>query len=543
MPNDHPSRLVTPLKTLGLGDSAEGSDCRIGAFEVYPSRNLLKHGTDRFTVEPRVMDVLCTLAEHQGSVATRADLIERHWANRFGGDECLTRAVSQLRKAFKAADPAETYIETVAKRGYRLVQPARGFEPRAAAPSDGATPSELAPSYSVAVMPLRSAGGPAEERLAEAIGHDLVEMLSRTPNLRVAAYAAHLKEISNELDPKQLGQLLNVHYVISGSLTRYGDVLTLRVELADAFTNVHLLSWKLSEVADAFKADFDDFLLDLSAPVVTEIQIAEASLAHTRQQVGDHACAVIHSTEMLRSVYSEQRAHEIVDHLNVLVERDPDNAYAHASLAVQLAQNVVSAWSEAPSDDFAAARSHIKTALNIAPRDADVQASAGIVAFMMRESETAVRLLTRSLRQNPNNPHALAVLGFHVGVKGGDEAGIDMIRTAEKRAPHHPRYPIWAQYRGSCFLAFGRLDDAREAYREAIDRNPNYHLSYVVLATALVLSDRLDEARSAIADALENSPRYSFENWMALLDAFPELYQWQSSKAAFEEKCRRAWVS
>ncbi len=520
----------------------ENVACRIGAFQVYPSRNLLKRGDDRFVVEPRIMDVLCTLAEHQGSVVTRAELIERHWASRFGGDESLTRAVSQLRKAFKAADSTEKYIETVAKRGYRLVQPAQGFRTRTGA-EGGVPTSEVAPSYSVAVIPLRAEGGPAEERLAEAIGRDLVEMLSRTPHLRVAAYAGHMTDIPRELDIKQVGRLLNVHYVISGSLSRHGDVLTLRVELADAFANVHLLSWKLSEIADVFKSNLDDFVLDLSVPVVSEIQIAEASLAHTRHQPDDHARAIIQSTEMLRSVYCEQRAHEIVDHLKDLIERDPQDPYAHASLAVQLAQNVVSAWTDAPSDDFAAARSHIKIALNIAPRDADVEASAGIVAFMMRENEKAVRFLTRSLRRNPNNPHALAVLGFHVGVRGGDQAGIDMIRTAEKRAPHHPRYPIWAQYRGSCFLAIGRLDDATEAYLEAIDRNPNYHLSHVVLATALVLADRLNEARAAITDALENSPRYSFRDWMALLDAFPELYRWRNTKAAFEEKCRKAWVS
>lgn len=99
------------------------SACRIGACLIHPDRNLIAGPGGNRHVEPRVMDVLCVLAAQQGDVVTREHLIEQVWAVEFGGDESLTRAVSQLRKAFRAVGGAAQYIETIKKRGYRLSVP------------------------------------------------------------------------------------------------------------------------------------------------------------------------------------------------------------------------------------------------------------------------------------------------------------------------------------------------------------------------------------------------------------------------------------
>lgn len=96
---------------------------QIGAFHVEPSRNCLRHGNGDVSLEPRVMDVLCLLAKNGGHVTTRQALIERLWPSQFGADEGLTRAVSSLRRALRDAGESDVYVETIPKRGYRLVQP------------------------------------------------------------------------------------------------------------------------------------------------------------------------------------------------------------------------------------------------------------------------------------------------------------------------------------------------------------------------------------------------------------------------------------
>jgi len=95
---------------------------KIGAFIVKPDRNLLTKGHESYSLEPRIMDVLCVLAAQPRAVIARQTFIDLVWKVKYGADESLTRAVSLLRKTFKEAGEKEDFIQTIPKRGYRLAQ-------------------------------------------------------------------------------------------------------------------------------------------------------------------------------------------------------------------------------------------------------------------------------------------------------------------------------------------------------------------------------------------------------------------------------------
>jgi len=94
---------------------------RVGQWTVCPHELTLSDGQACQTLEPKVMDLLLVLAERPGEVILRETLIERVWAVAAGGDESLTRAVSQLRKALGDASGRHAHIETIPRRGYKLV--------------------------------------------------------------------------------------------------------------------------------------------------------------------------------------------------------------------------------------------------------------------------------------------------------------------------------------------------------------------------------------------------------------------------------------
>ncbi|MDO8908223.1 MAG: winged helix-turn-helix domain-containing protein [Pseudohongiella sp.] len=104
-------------------------------WRAIPQRNLLQlcqHGDLCLTrpLEPRLMQLLCLLANAEGAVLTRESLMEALWPRVIVNENSLTRAVSELRKALALPDdaildPANSatgsgLIETVPKRGYRL---------------------------------------------------------------------------------------------------------------------------------------------------------------------------------------------------------------------------------------------------------------------------------------------------------------------------------------------------------------------------------------------------------------------------------------
>ena len=103
---------------------------------VNPKRNLITRHETENQVEPKVMDVLCVLAAEGGDVISRDDLMMKVWGDSGGGDERLTRAISQLRKSLGDDPRNPEYIETVPKRGYRLCAPVSIELPVTSAPAE-----------------------------------------------------------------------------------------------------------------------------------------------------------------------------------------------------------------------------------------------------------------------------------------------------------------------------------------------------------------------------------------------------------------------
>ena len=97
----------------------------MGEWLVQPSLNRLSRNGDEVRVEPKVMQVLDALAETPGEVVTREQLVARVWAGVFVTDDVLHRAIRELRRVFGDNTASPSYIETIRKRGYRLIAPVR----------------------------------------------------------------------------------------------------------------------------------------------------------------------------------------------------------------------------------------------------------------------------------------------------------------------------------------------------------------------------------------------------------------------------------
>ena len=95
---------------------------RLGPWIVVPSRNRISLGGNETAVEPKVMRVLELLISRPGEVLSRTDIENAVWPNAIIGDKTLTRAISELRKAFGDDAERPAVIETVARRGYRVLR-------------------------------------------------------------------------------------------------------------------------------------------------------------------------------------------------------------------------------------------------------------------------------------------------------------------------------------------------------------------------------------------------------------------------------------
>ncbi len=115
---------------LGVGVN---QDFKLGPWVVRPSLNCVSRNGHDVHLEPKAMEVLVCLAQQDGSVVSKEKLIAEVWTDTFVGDDALIRCISDLRRALEDDPKAPRLIETIPKRGYRLLvitPPVNGSSPK-----------------------------------------------------------------------------------------------------------------------------------------------------------------------------------------------------------------------------------------------------------------------------------------------------------------------------------------------------------------------------------------------------------------------------
>jgi DNA-binding winged helix-turn-helix (wHTH) protein len=101
--------------------SATTSSFRLGEWLVEPSLNRISRDDRVIRFEPKVMDLLACLAGRAGELITKQDLIDSVWRTEHVAYTTLTHAIAELRRGLGDEAKNPRYIETISKRGYRII--------------------------------------------------------------------------------------------------------------------------------------------------------------------------------------------------------------------------------------------------------------------------------------------------------------------------------------------------------------------------------------------------------------------------------------
>src|SRR5437899_11809144 len=96
---------------------------RFGTFEVNFQTGELRHRGQKVKLQEQPFQVLAVLLERPGELVTREELRNKLWpADTFVDfDHSLNAAIKRLRDALGEAAETPTFIETLARRGYRFI--------------------------------------------------------------------------------------------------------------------------------------------------------------------------------------------------------------------------------------------------------------------------------------------------------------------------------------------------------------------------------------------------------------------------------------
>ncbi|MEL7545459.1 MAG: winged helix-turn-helix domain-containing protein [Pseudomonadota bacterium] len=305
----------------------------LAAFTIEPDRNVIRHGEVDYRIEPKVMGVLCMLAEATGDVVSRTDLIDAVWGVEHGADESLTRAISLLRATFRNGGADAKVIETVPRRGYRLaattsplsvqditigsaaIAPRPEAEP---APADTVTPHSVKPipqiglvmavvaiaivafmtltlrssqetgpvlagTTSIAVLPFDNLS--ADDDIAffsRGISEEILNSLSGVDGLRVIGRTSSFSMKDQARSVDEMRAILGVDHLLDGSVRVSGERVRITAQLIDAKTGDQIWSESYDrEINDAFaiQAEIANFIenrfrAELETPDTTRARFA-----------------------------------------------------------------------------------------------------------------------------------------------------------------------------------------------------------------------------------------------------------------------------
>lgn len=102
---------------------------RIEDWLVQPARNRMVRGETAVRVRPQLIDVLACLAACPGKVVSKDQLLTEVWSDRFVAESGVARCVAELRQLLADDARQPRIIETISKRGYRLIAPVEWLAP------------------------------------------------------------------------------------------------------------------------------------------------------------------------------------------------------------------------------------------------------------------------------------------------------------------------------------------------------------------------------------------------------------------------------
>ena len=432
---------------------------------------LRKHGS-KVRLQEQPFRILALLLERPGELVTREELRQKVWpADVFVDfDQGLNNAVKKLRLALGDDAESPRFIETVARRGYRFLAPVEeaGREPTATPPARRrARPLRLAltlivlvPLLALAGYALRHrfappseaftgrirlvvlpfdnlSGDPEQQYLSDGMSEEMTAQLGllHPERLDVIARASAARYRSTAKRPREIGQELDVDYILDGSVRRSAG--RVRVTAALVRTKDEVQLWTATydrEVKDLLRLQTEvarniaqQIPVELSAPQRARLERASAvnPEAYEAYLKGLHFWNRITPDAERKALEQFQRA----------IELDPGYAPAYAGLASTL--NILANIDVLPPREaWPRAKDAAKKALALDEGLAAAHIPLGWAALLYDlDFAAAEREFTRAIALNPSSAAGHMGYGDYLLASGRLDSGLAAIRRARDLDP------------------------------------------------------------------------------------------------------------
>ncbi|MEJ2454299.1 MAG: winged helix-turn-helix domain-containing protein [Candidatus Thiodiazotropha sp.] len=514
----------------------------LGQWRVDPSGSRIFRDGDSIRLEPKVMEVLGYLVAHRGELVTREALERDVWRGALIGYDSITSTIIKLRKALNDDAHNPEYIETVPKRGYRLIAEVSGLsandEARAAfvdqdapvkpparqrkfkpaglvwillpavlliaasiwllsrpmdkgPPPLSETPAPTTPS--LVVLPFDNiSDDPEQDDFSDGMTEDIITDLSRLSHLRVISSNTAFTYKNRLPSPQRIGEELGVDYLLAGSVRRQGDALRVNARLVDTRTGFQKWATRYDRRLEEVFSLQDELAGSIVEALALQLTAQEKALIARKTTTSLHAYDLFLEGQRLSRVSTRETNEAAQSAYRQAIQEDPDYGRAYGALAYNMAFAYRRGWSDRPRETLDRALELARAGVALDSSIPQTYWSLGYVYMMNKEFGKAKEAVRKAIAIAPNYGDGYGLLALIHNNLGEAEEAVHMVTKGMQLNPYYTwDYPYNL---GKAYYLLGRYEEAIDALTDSLERNEFSIIPRLYLAASYVRAGRQEDA-------------------------------------------------
>ena len=385
---------------------------------------------------------------------------------------------------------------------------------------------------SIAVLPIAADNAHADAQvLDDGITDSLIDSLSHLQKLRVMSRSAVTQYKNKDVDPKAVGQQLNVKAVLTGRMVRQDDNLDLSIELVNASDDSHIWGKRYSRRVSEILLLQQELARNVSDELMPKLS-TDAREKLAKQGTADpEAYQLYVRGQTYQDTLTADGWKMALEYFQKAVAKDSNYAAAYAGMAHSYSW--LGFFGEIPSVEARQKASEAAAkAVQLDESLAEAHAALGYAALFNWEWQRSEKELRRALALNPNLAQAHLYYGQYLSAQGKLEESVSEHRAALELDPTSQFYN-----QGLCaeLWCAGKYDESIQQCQKLVEMYPKVSMAHATLSSdyeqikdydnslreyqaSLILDGHRD-----LAEAMGRS--YAAGRWNGLLRDEIEVYQ------------------
>jgi TolB-like protein len=462
---------------------------RFGGFDAnLRTRELWRHGT-RVPMQDQPFQILAMLLERPGDVVTRDEIRNRLWPDGTSVDfeHSVNAAIKRLRAALGDTADSPRFVETLPRRGYRLVVPiADSATPAVASGPDPKSPPRIL------VLPFEDLSHErANDYFSDGMTEEMISQLGRLlgARVRVIARTSSMLLKGTRQSVSEIGTTFGAAYLMEGSVRRDGDRLRVTTQLIETTGGTHL--W--AESYDRRLADVLAVQQEVAEAIARSLVVELLPGAVTAARDARHPDAY---QAYLKGLFHWNKPGDTglqasLEYFDQAISIDPAFAAAHAGLA-RCHVSRAEYYRERPRVALEAARAAAARALDLNPHEEQAHVAMAEVRRVVDWDPSGARAsYCLAFSANPSSHAAHRYYAVFLAARGeSDEA-----TAVADRACELDPFCLATNLSGAFVRFLSRqYDEVIRRCADILDKDQNYIPARRLMATAMALVGRCDEA-------------------------------------------------